>query len=78
MPNSTSQPLRCPSNRCGNGNTVIELGEDLRAAKILEREHRVIERVAAACGTRAQALEEGAEAISNRATSDFAVERQSA
>jgi hypothetical protein len=57
---------------------LLNWGEDLRAAKILEREHRVIERVAAACGTRAQALEEGAEAISNRATSDFAMERHSA
>ena len=50
----------------------------MKAAEILEREHRVIERVAAVSGKCAQILEEGAEAISNRATSDFAVERQSA
>jgi len=78
MSTGTSQPLRGPPIDAEMETQLLKWEENMKATEILEREHRVIERVAAACGKCAQVLEEGAEAISDRAASYFAVERQSA
>ena len=65
MPNGTSQPLRCPPIDAGMETQLLKWEEDMKATEILEREHRVIERVAAACGTCAEVLEKGAKVPAN-------------
>ena len=57
MPNGTSQPLRAPSIDAEMETQLLKWEEDMKTTEILEREHRVIERVATACGACAEVLE---------------------
>ena len=49
MSNGTSQPLRGPPIDAEMETQLLKWEEDMKATEILEREHRVIERVGAAC-----------------------------